>query len=191
MMGEAPLQNTNTINKFLVELSGGWTSIPSSAVGESNEKSYMVDPLANGTEYTFQVRAVNDIDVGVPSDTVDVTPTAADTEPSPPKNLRLVTNGDAQVSFEWDLPDSDGGSDITDYQYQNIETSGGTWGAWTNIPNDAGGILPTSYIVSTGLNNGTEYSFQIRAINNVGESLASNPITARPQAPAQTPTGSH
>ena len=166
---------------------GGWTSIPSSAVGESNEKSYIVDPLANETEYTFQIRAVNDVDVGVPSNPIDVTPTAADTEPSPPKNLRIVTVGDAQVSFEWDLPDSDGGSDITDYQYQKIETSGGTWGAWTNIPNDIGGSLPTSYIVSTGLNNGTEYSFQIRAINNVGESLASNPITARPQAPAQVP----
>ena len=36
-----------------------WTDIPNSAYGEVNAASYTVGSLTDGTEYTFQVRAVN------------------------------------------------------------------------------------------------------------------------------------
>ena len=36
-----------------------WTDIPNSAVGEVNATTYTIGSLMEGTEYTFQVRAVN------------------------------------------------------------------------------------------------------------------------------------
>ena len=56
---------------------GDWTAIPNSAPGEVHQSGFTVGGLTNGTEYTFQVRAVNDVGGGVPSAEVSATPTAA------------------------------------------------------------------------------------------------------------------
>ena len=64
---------------------------------------------------------------------------------------------------------------------------------WTAIPDSAHdsdpvGTNATSYSV-TNLTNGLEYSFQIRAVNSIGESDASDAATAVPMAPVlATPT---
>ena len=71
--------------------------------------------------------------------------------------------GDGQVVLTWEAPASDGGTAITDYKYR-IDGKG----RWISI-----GSTGTTYTV-TGLANGTVYIFQVRAVNRIGTSRASN-----------------
>ena len=95
-------------------------------------------------------------------------PTSA---PGAPRNLTAV-GGDGEVVLSWDAPASDGGTAITDYEYR-IDRSD----PWIPI-----GSTDTTHTL-TGLVNGTEYTFQVRAVNRIGKSRASNQTEATPVAP--------
>ena len=71
--------------------------------------------------------------------------------------------GDGQVVLTWEAPASDGGTAITDYEVR-IDGKG----RWISI-----GSTDTTYTV-TGLVSGTEYTFEVRAVNRNGTSRASN-----------------
>ena len=153
--------------------SGDWQDIPNS----STAAFYTVKGLTNDTEYTFQVRAVNSAGAGIASNSAIATPTAAATVPGAPTDLKAEA-GDKQVKLTWAAPASDGGSAITKYQYKVSPGAGN----WTDILNSA---TATTYTV-TGLTNGTEYTLQVRAVNEKGEGAASN--TAKATAAAATYT---
>ena len=51
---------------------GEWTPIPDSAPDEVNAAGYTVGELGNGTVYVFELRAVNQVDEGPESETVEV-----------------------------------------------------------------------------------------------------------------------
>ena len=89
--------------------------------------------------------------------------------PDAPTNL-LAVGGDGQVVLTWDAPEDDGGTAITDYQYQIDQT-----GEWISI-----GSTDTTHTV-TGLTNGTAYAFQVRAVNAAGNSAPSNQTEATPE----------
>ena len=93
------------------------------------------------------------------------------TVPSAPRNL-LADAGDGAVTLTWDAPENDGGSAITDYEYR-IDGKG-DW-----ISTDS---TETTYTV-TGLVNGTVYVFQVRAVNRIGGSRASDRAEVTPEAP--------
>ena len=78
------------------------------------------------------------------------------TVPGAPRNLRAV-GGDGQAVLSWSPPEDDGGAPITDYEYR-IDGKGD----WISI-----GSTETQYTVS-GLKNGAEYIFQVRAVNEIG-----------------------
>ena len=163
----APADGGGTITSYEYQQDGGaWT-----ATGDTST-SYTVTGLTNGTEYTFKVRAVNAIGAGAASSADTATPTAAATVPGAPTSLS-ATPGDGQVVLIWTAP-ADGGGAITRYEYQQDD------GAWTTT-----GGTTTSYTV-TGLTNGTEYSFKVRAVNAIGEGTASNADTATPAATPST-----
>ena len=138
-----------------------WTQIPSS---DAQTTQYPIDNLTNGTTYTFEVRAVNAVGAGEAA-RVSVAPgfTVRNLSASP---------GDEQVVLRWEAPLSDGGSPITHYQYRYSSTSHDTWTAsepaWADV---TGGASARSQTVSS-LTNGTEYTFEVRAVNAVGESPA-------------------
>ena len=93
------------------------------------------------------------------------------TVPGAPINLVAVAT-DGAVTLTWDAPEDDGGSAITDYEYQINGR-----GSWTSI-----GSTLTTYTV-TSLVNGTEYTFQVRAVNRIGRSQpSSDPSEATPRA---------
>ena len=143
-----------------------WLTIPATETGPATFSS-----LANGTEYTFEVRAVNDNGEGAVA-SVKATPRGP---PSAPQSL-AASPGDTEVTLTWSPPADDGGSDITGYEYQVDE---GDW-------EDAGAATARSVAVSD-LENGTSYSFSLRAVNAAGEGAAAT-VDATPQAAITAPT---
>ena len=93
--------------------------------------------------------------------------------PSAPRNLR-ATPGDRHVSLQWTEPASDGGSPIVRYDYQVDDRP------WKST-----GGTETSYVVRE-LENGTTYTFRVRAVNAVSAaSPGSESVSATESA---TPT---
>ena len=93
------------------------------------------------------------------------------TAPSAPRNLTAV-GGDGQVVLSWEPPLRDGGAEITDYEYRIDRMN----------PWISSGSTDTTYTV-TGLDNGTTYVFEVRAVNRSGMSFASNRVETTPEPP--------
>ena len=91
--------------------------------------------------------------------------------PGAVRNLTAV-GGNGQVVLAWDAPASDGGAEITDYEYRINGRN-----PWIST-----GSTETTYTV-TGLVNGTAYTFEVRAVNRIGKSRASSQAEATPEAP--------
>ena len=89
--------------------------------------------------------------------------------PGVPSNLTAV-GGDGQVVLTWEAPASDGGAEITDYEYRIDRRN-----PWISI-----GSTNTTHTV-TGLVNGTAYVFEVRAVNAAGRSASSNRAEAKPE----------
>ena len=135
--------------------------------------------LANGTAYTFQVRALNDQGTGDASNAVTETPR---TTPGVPTAL-LVTPMDARVDLAWTAPDN-GGAAIVRYQYS---TDGGANWASTGSTSTSYSVTQTSANNPTNLVNGTEYQFAVRAVNSEGRGRSSNAASGTPQEAATAP----
>ena len=157
----------------------GWQDISDSG---SNTTRHTITGLTNGTEYTFVVRArVGSLNGPESSPYVSATPRVA-VAPAAPANVS-ATIGVGQVTLSWDNPNN---IEITGYQYR--QRRGTTWGTWTNIPSS--GPNTTRHTV-TGLTNGTEYTFAVRA--RVGSLIGpeSSPyVSATPTLPVITITPS-
>ena len=89
--------------------------------------------------------------------------------PGAPRNLTVVGE-DGQVVLGWDAPESDGGAEITDYEYRINRRD-----PWISI-----GSTGTTHTV-TGLVNGTVYVFEVRAVNAAGRSASTNRAEATPE----------
>ena len=145
------------------------------------ERSATVRELTNGREYMFEVRPVNALGYGL----VTTARAAArsggggppggggprQTVPGAPINL-VADATDGAVTLTWEAPENDGGSEITDYEYRIDRRN-----PWISI-----GSTDTAHTV-TGLVNGTEYVFEVRAVNRIGKSFSSNRAEATPEAP--------
>ncbi len=97
--------------------------------------------------------------------------------PTAPRKLQ-ATPGDRQVALKWSAPASDGGSAITGYAYQD-SVAGGAWSGWQSIEGSDGS---TRRHTVGNLTNGTEYTFELRAVNAVGAG-ASVRVEATPRRP--------
>ncbi len=129
-----------------------------------------VTGLANGTDYTFAVAAINAVGTGGQSaQSNDVTPA---TTPGAP-TLAQATNGNTgEAVVSWTAPASNGGSPITGY----VVTAYIGLAAAKTVPFNSAATTETV----TGLASGTSYRFRIQATNNVGTggfSTASNALT--------------
>jgi large repetitive protein len=150
--------NGSPIVRYELSVNGGaWENV-------GNVLSTTRGGLANGTNYTFQVRAVNDVNPGAPSNTV-----GARTPGEPGQVGGLSLNpGDAQISATWSAP-PDNGKPITSY----------------HLDIDPGGDPSSgdrSYVFS-GLNNGQQYGIRVQACNAVGCGAWSGFQYATPRAP--------
>ena len=105
-----------------------------------------------------------------------------------PQNFS-ATAGDTRVVLSWTAPASDGGTAITTYQYRySAGSTVDTSATWTDVPDgadtdtDAGN--ETTFTV-TDLTNGTQYAFEVRAVNSGDGPAATD--TATPQSPIIPP----
>ena len=146
--------NDSTIIRYEFSRNGGgnWHSTGGTSL------SYTDDNVTNGTEYDYQVRAVNGEGDGAASATVQATPEGP---PTAPRNLQ-TSAGDQSITLSWIAPQNNGGRHITDYEYR-VDS-----GSWTST-----GSTVRSYTV-TGLTNEQEYDFRVRARNVHGVSPASD-----------------
>ena len=170
-----PNDSTITAYKYRQKEAGGsfgqWTTIPDSAYGEANTTGYTVRNLTNGQTYTFQIRAVDEDGDTANSNDVTVTTILA-----APTNLTATVGvGAGQIALDWDNPNN---TLITKYQYS---TNGGT--SFTDI---TGSSATTTEYTVTGLENGTEYTLAVRAVNASvnGEAATVTATTRLPLVPS-------
>lgn len=155
------------------------TSSPGGITATDTASPITVTGLANGTAYTFTVRARNAVGLGAPSAASNSVTPSAQTAPGSP-TIGTATAGNAQASVSFTAPASNGGSAITSYTA-------------TSSPGSFTATAAASPLVVTGLTNGTAYTFTVTATNAIGTSLASaasNSVTpvAAPTVPG-APTG--
>ena len=159
--------------EYELDGSGTWISTGSTA------PSHTVIGLNNGQTYTFRVRAVSALGNGAVV-TLQATPspstggggdggTPRTFVPGAVRNL-TAAGGNGEAVLSWDAPSSDGGAEITDYEVR-INRSG----PWIST-----GSTETTHTV-TGLDNGTTYVFQVRAVNRIGKGRVSNRAEATPE----------
>lgn len=160
--------------------SDGGSSWSSWATTGSTSAAATVTGLDNGTDYVFQVRAVNANGAGDAStSTTTLTPTGT---PGAPTSV-AGTPGDEQVALTWTAPADNGGLTISRYETRYSSDSGANWSTWTTT--GSSGVSATV----TGLTNGTAYVFQVRAVNDNGTGDASTTSTAvTPRTTPAAPT---
>ena len=107
-------------------------------------------------------------------------------EPDPPQPVRdlTATPGDKQLTLSWKKPVGPSADAVYTYE---ISSDGTTWGTLLayGIPNDR--RLDTSVTI-TGLTNGQQYTYRVRAATDDGETPAGliTSVTATPAIPAPT-----
>ena len=152
-----------------------WTdATPKNTAGLS--ETFGLSSLTGHTEYLVEAWLAS-------SSTVKrfVTFTTGPVEPDPP-TITAIEHGDRELTVTWTKPD-DGGSQITGYKIEWTVKGQNSWTSKTvSDPNALEG--------STGqvLNNGTEYTVQVIAVNSVGDSQPSNHMHETPSRKPYAPT---
>ena len=190
-----------------------WNYQLPAATGGAGTVSYALTPaLPEGLAFTASDRRVKgrgtarSADAGLVREYTTYTLTATDATgqqasltfelrlsyyvPDKPANV-VAQSGDGQVTLSWDDPDD---PHMSDYELRYSKgTSIGGHGGWTKIAGSSGAT--TSHVV-TGLENGSQYVFQIRAIYTLSGpvsytngSVPSDAVTATPNAVPGAPTG--
>lgn len=134
----------------------------------SSQREYWDYAVVNGTVYYYVVTASTANGEGPPSSIRSGMPSPS--QPlSPPRNVTAVA-GNAQVVLTWTAVP--GAASYTVRRgTQNVATG------WTGLT-----------YTDTGLNNGSSYSYRIRAVSADAESRDSDSVSARPSAPPGAPS---
>lgn len=98
--------------------------------------------------------------------------------PSPPQNLHIVTVTSKSVTIEWDIPESNGGSEITTYIIEKLLTKSSQWSKVATLD---------SYCLSYCIDNLKEtvdLHFRVSAENAIGVSgpAYTEPVTLKTHA---------
>ena len=103
-------------------------------------------------------------------------------QPPTPTNF-AATAGDGQVTLAWDAPAA--ADPITRYEYA-YKTDGPLFGAWVRIPDSAPGGGHEDGFTVTGLDNGTAYTFGLRAVGPGGNGTVVGSDAVTPKAGASS-----
>ena len=154
------------------------TTIPASVrwVNRGTSPIFILPNLKKGTEHAVEVRAVNPDGEGASTGITTFTTNA--TEPDAP-TLNPDTIGITTAELSWQNGEN-GGSPITGHQFHIIEgnTAGGRWEDTDSLD---------TMLALSGLMPSTEYTAQVRTLNDEGESQPSNAVTFTTQVYVPTP----
>ena len=157
-----------------------WTVVDNAWI--SGPFQYTAGGLSVGERYDVQVRAGNIHGDSPWSDTITVTPTAADAP-----TVEIVTPGNGTLTVAWSAPTNTGLGTITSYDLRyGLGASPSSWttvdSVWTS------GSLEYTINPTTALRNGSIYGVQVRAVVGSDEKSWSNTRTGTPHAVPGAPT---
>ncbi len=144
--------------------SGPWSTVVTNSFTNS-------DQVTNGTQYCYQVTAVNSAGESAKTAQACATPSAGTTTtvPSVPTGLIAIA-GNASISLHWNANAS--GDNVTKYNvYRSDQTFSGPWATVTGT---------TTFTNTDQVTNGTQYCYSISAVNAVGESAQTSQVCATP-----------
>tara|TARA_B100001123_G_scaffold433771_2_gene559140 strand:+ start:37957 stop:40077 length:2121 start_codon:yes stop_codon:yes gene_type:complete len=164
----APASNNGAeITGYTATASASGSSAGTCSTTSATDLDCAITSLTNGTAYEVTVTAANSAGNSNASAGASATPS---TTPGTPTGVS-GTSGDGQIAVSWSAPSSTGGSDITQYTA-------------TATPDGATCIATSGTTCTvTGLTNGTEYTFRVKATNANGAGSNSN------ASPGVTPLG--
>jgi hypothetical protein len=168
----APANNGDAIDKYWL---GVYTDGKLVKAIDTTATEQTVQDLSTGSSYTFRVRATNKAGEGPASPfSNEVVPYGTPDTPGQP-TARLGSNTSGQADVQWSAIGEFRG---TSPRYE-VQASGMTW-------KNAGNATSYTY---TGLNNGTDYTFVVRACNAYVCSEPSAPSNAvTPYGPVPKPS---
>jgi hypothetical protein len=136
---------------------------------------FTISNLLNGQTYQIKLISVNNIDDSVASSAFPaVLPARA---PDAPTEL-TATRGNASVTINF-TPRSNNGAAIRKYQYSIDESI---------TYQDVNSVNTASSVTISGLTNGLSYNIFLRAVNDIGDGVASTFVTATPSTAASAPS---
>ncbi len=146
--------------------------------GTSNNWSVIATPAANVTSavdlavlpersYSYRVKALRGTSASAYSNVRSVT-TPGPQPPAAPTFLRATTYSASCIRLSWTGVDSE-----TGYRLERRHVEGAVWTQIAELPADAGAFD------DTGVMEGSEYYYRLRAFNAVGNSPYSNEASAR------------
>ncbi|MGN6696131.1 MAG: fibronectin type III domain-containing protein [Aquihabitans sp.] len=174
----APAANGSAITSYTVTPYIGATA-QTPVVFASTATAQTITGLANGTAYTFKVKAANGVGTG--ADSAASAATTPRTVPGAPTGVSALP-GDTTATVSWTAPVANGGSAVTGY----------TVTPYIGIVAQADRVFSTTATTQTitGLTNGTSYTFRVRATNAAGTGAESGPsLAVTPRTLPGAPTG--
>ena len=161
-----------------------WIDVPDSddaGASIADERGVTVTGLVNGTQYAFEVQAVNGIGAGPAAGPVTATATPVVNPNLPSGVIDLQAQvGDGAVTLTWLPPERSGDTPIDRYEYRVAAGSSVPSGAsWRSV---RAGRFPCA-VITSGLENGRRYAFEVRAVNMGGIEGPVAVLTATPRVP--------
>lgn len=154
--------------EWTIGSTGAWKTLSGPSLGD--------EFYDEGTENLLPGPQGKVVAVGSPSDGLPVFVTQVSeqtaTTPGAPTSVQAKYAGKKArtATVSWTRPTSDGGSPVTSYQYRSMARSG-TWTAWTTTAKSSCRI--------SRLVQGMTYTFEVRALNTIGQG-PSTTYTLRP-----------
>ena len=177
---EAPTKTGgSSITGYKIEVSTDNGSTWSDLVASNAPTTYSHTALSTGNTRHYRVSAINTDGTGPVSEEASATIAV----PGAPGGLK-ATAGNKQVTLVWNAASDSGSNSITKYRVrheQGASVPSGT--SWTDVTDGADARTHTV----KSLTNGSEYTFEVQAVNGVGEGTAGT-VKSTPKRPAASLT---
>ena len=199
--GTAPARPVLTATPGYLQITVSWTAVPGaaryelwawdnswtrldSATNQITGTSYTHTGLTGGRTYYYQARSVDSNGtMSAWSGQVNATVLSSPNISAP--TSFTAARGDQMITLNWAAPASVAGLTLAGYEYRYVASGGTQPASWTNV----GNVTTTSI---AGLNNGTTYNFELRAVSTTDAkgdvATASATPSTVPDAPVLTAT---